>query len=116
MKKLRQIAEAATQGPWYHWGNATIGSTPDYVKNENTELVECYVWSEQENCIENAEHIAAFNPQTVLAMLDVSEAADRVSNSYNAHSYHKSLAVIDGVCPKQNYETKRAKLRELVGE
>lgn len=63
-KRLRELAEAATPGPWkeQHWKGAPDGCV--YSSNE---------WVSNAS-VENASFIAAANPQTVIALLDEIDA------------------------------------------
>ena len=89
LKKLREVAERATPGPWDE-GDGKYGET-GYVYCDNamgSAVAVCYgkalpytVFSrEQEKA--NAAFIATFNPQTILALLDAYEASARDAERY----------------------------------
>ena len=69
--KLRQLALAATPGPWSQGRSATGADCiwldgrhePEYAMGEDASWIDC-------NTRENAAFIAASNPQAVLALLD----------------------------------------------
>lgn len=69
-KKLRELANAATPGPWFvnedaNYGNIWVDSS---VTKEGVALCDGGDWIGP--CAANAAFIAAANPQTVLELLD----------------------------------------------
>jgi hypothetical protein len=80
LKKLREVAEKATPGPWLCSGRyigtprhmSYIGECRD--KNGN--------WSDDVLASSNGRYIATFNPQTILALLDAYEAIARDAERY----------------------------------
>ena len=76
---LRKVAEAATPPPWYvvrlpgHEFAADVGTTPD---PDVGQAVAAATLADPACLIEDAEHIAAFDPATVLTLLDRLEAAE----------------------------------------
>ncbi len=82
MKRLREIAEAAQAGGWPDDGQWVDGSLSD------DDLV---TWLGQEN----AEHFAVFDPPTVLALLDVAEAARAVADPSIGDRLPIALGVLD---------------------
>ena len=75
LAELRKVAEAATQGIWYVrrdsiLSSATEGSLIPRIAGET-------------GSDENAEHIAAFDPATVLALLDRLEDAEAAEDEHD---------------------------------
>lgn len=72
LAELRQIAEAATPGPWEAWQNPEYAGW--WVQRRDRDAGESVPrWRVRvlgHNPKANAEHIASFDPPTVLAMLD----------------------------------------------
>jgi hypothetical protein len=77
LKKLREVAEKATPGPWLYRGkSASFHSLPE----EGTAYTYGPSIMEPEDNLlkdQDAEFIATFNPQTILALLDAYEAIAR---------------------------------------
>ena len=79
LAELRRIAEAATPGPWQWAGSRDKGDPHAYVyagdyASEGEPDLWCEIVSE---CPEaDAQHIAAFDPTTALALLDRIEALE----------------------------------------
>lgn len=77
---LRKVAEAATPG---EWDASCIGSEGYHLMATNTDgpkrriVVARCTYEKWETDRANAEHIAAFHPATVLALLDLIESAPR---------------------------------------
>lgn len=67
LKRLREIANAATPGPWRA---AEYGAV---MTMENEDVAQGDLGQVEEN----AAHIAAFNPETVIALLDRIEALEK---------------------------------------
>lgn len=73
VKRLRKVAEAATPGPW----SACVRNSLMAVTTADGGLsVSTVGMPEHPGAIEDAGHIAAFDPPTVLALLDRLEAAE----------------------------------------
>ena len=78
LKKLREVAMAATPGPWHrnippasHYNTIFSGrNTHVLALTPNNKHVEA-----------NAEFVTEFNPQTILALLDAYEASARDAES-----------------------------------
>lgn len=120
LAELRQTAEAATQGEWY------IGPTPRFLaqgqihewggqthypvtirSTEHTEEL-ATTWTYLLPSDANAAHIAAFDPPTVLALLDaLAEAQQRAENAerglHDAYSDIETLKEGPDAC--SNYST-----------
>lgn len=77
---LRDIANAATEGPWDQW-NPSVGESHISIAHKVAwRSVESATSFEDDQEIPHwadATHIAAFDPPTVLALLDRAEAAER---------------------------------------
>ena len=81
LKKLREVALAATPGPWHSPGLNEVHDA-----DHNT-VAETHLFDEDDNAMEeesdaNAEFIATLNPQTILALLDAYEASARDAERY----------------------------------
>lgn len=82
LAQLRQIAEAATPGPWHYIPKTFHGDDTELtagVAAEDGTAVVC-ISALAEEGIENpidALHIATFDPPTVLRLLKVANAAER---------------------------------------
>lgn len=88
--KLRKIAEAATPGPWDP-GKSEKGDSPAMVYCDDAtgqRVADCtgrFLFFTQEQMKRNAAHIAAFDPPTVLALIDkVSDAQTRIAELEDA--------------------------------
>ena len=83
---LREAAENATPGRWeYYPGKTSIEYNVDSMDEDQGSIV--YVDSgdfTKKQTDMNGEFIAAANPDTVLALLDEVEAADRLNADYRA--------------------------------
>lgn len=82
---LRQVAEAATPGPWEHgtgdWCHMSgwqIGR-PDAGSMDGFRPI---AFTGTENYDDDAAHIATFDPPTVLALIDALEAAEAQDDHY----------------------------------
>jgi hypothetical protein len=73
MNGLRTIAEAATPGPWERDGD-TVRGWKRYMFSDGTDGFEIVPSAGAFQSNEDAEFIATFDPETVLALLDVAEA------------------------------------------
>ena len=91
LTKLRKIAEAATPGPWEAgmttFGDPNDGPTHSCVREAGSEWFDHVAASE--GCGEadlNMAHIAAFDPPTVLELIDeVERLRGVVESDYNAN-------------------------------
>ena len=116
ISKLRKTAAAATPGPW---GADSIGYAEDDVRVQVT----CGAWdlamidasappelrdTSVEQRIADAAHIATFDPPTVLAMLDVIEAAEGWLGDDDQTPGH-------AVGEKKNVRTALARFHDLFG-
>ncbi|OUN01374.1 MAG: hypothetical protein BAA04_07085 [Firmicutes bacterium ZCTH02-B6] len=91
LAKLREIAEAATPGPWSMHsepefsGPWSVGA--DHLPDSTVATAWAIEWS-AEAAQANAQHIAAFDPTTALELLDALGAAraeaDRLRKQYEA--------------------------------
>lgn len=100
---LRQLAEAATPGPWRVCAG---GRAPYVAAAAGTPIVDLEITGAQIDFEQaDAEHIAAFGPETALALLAVVEAAQRFRQI--------RLASTDG---KQTQRGQRSKLLQEMGE
>jgi len=91
MERLREIAEAATAGPW-RWGSDeeyATGGWPDTFL-VSAQMRPLWDGKEQETVVldgaeartlGDAEFIATFNPALVSLLLDVAEAAENLDES-----------------------------------
>ena len=82
LNKLREIAEAATPGPW-EAGMTTFGDPRDGATHACVRVADAH-WTDHlvvsEGCAEadrNMAHIATFDPPTVLALIDELEQLHR---------------------------------------
>jgi hypothetical protein len=77
--ELRKIAEAATPGPWYEVVNDMIGGLAVSPNNKPCSQLDTRngegTVADLLNADADATHIATFDPPTILALLDVVEAA-----------------------------------------
>jgi len=89
IKQLREVAQAATPGPWDYVANGAglprnrVGVTMkdsigDGYSSRCVALV-CAI-DDFDDIEPNAAHIAAFNPELILRLLDVVEAAQGINN------------------------------------
>lgn len=84
MRSLREIAEAATLGPWVLASEEYAGITDHTILNgkvgagQHAIATSSSVFSRRAG--DDAEFIAAFDPTTVLALLDVAEAASELND------------------------------------
>ncbi|WP_181578172.1 ead/Ea22-like family protein [Arthrobacter sp. AQ5-05] len=77
---LRKTAEAATPGPWEMWNPAVGGSHISIAGKlawRSIESASSFADDEKIPHWADARHIAAFDPPTVLALLDRVEAAEK---------------------------------------
>lgn len=82
LDKLRKLAESATPGPWQTEGGMNLYV---FTANNHTMIAESRgtgagLSDEQQTA--NAAFIASANPATILALLDVVEAAQEVNAVY----------------------------------
>lgn len=110
IKAPREIAEAATPGPW-RWRDGLKGSwrlSPGVLIADGTDGTPGGDSQDQAN----AAHIATFNPSTVLALLDRVEVAererDRAWNTARAAALDQALAQRDAA------EARAAALQEAL--
>lgn len=94
LARLREVAEAATPGPW-QWWQGDILATEDRgklfilaaLRNGNAGATvrfrRDHVMDAEPDGHPDAEHIATFDPSTVLALLDVAETADGLLTHYH---------------------------------
>jgi hypothetical protein len=79
LKKWREVAAKATPGPWHQ--HALMVSASDKYISRGDDICHCGLGmrpnSEINQSESNAEFIATFNPQTILALLDAHEAIAR---------------------------------------
>lgn len=89
VKKLRELAKKVTPGPWAVDTECLDGHGRLYVSKGSSNYLlgrilevfqNCLVRSEQR--MANAEYIAAVDPQTILALLDRLEAAEKDAERY----------------------------------
>lgn len=89
LDRLRTIAEQASEGPWAHQPPPQDGTIHRIRKVDDHGLpffvarAEDTGYSERSSFRQraaDAEHIARFDPPTVLALLDVAEAAETVDD------------------------------------
>lgn len=73
LQKLRTLAEAAVAGPWVADTRlGTVETAPGPV----------WQWIARDMTIPNAEYVAAADPQTVLALLDViADLSDQIAEA-----------------------------------
>ena len=76
LKELRRVAEAATPGEWLEDINKYKTDTGSIVIDSQVYIEGSYPLDVFEET--NAKHIATFNPQTAIALLDRLEALERV--------------------------------------
>lgn len=99
LKKLRELAEKATPGPWvvkyrdksyqaYHWVESEHGDLgePEDGGGLGTSTPE------------NAEYIAAANPVVMLKLLDVVEAAYNMNQSLQSLPWRRLSKTDDTLC------------------
>lgn len=88
LKKLREVALAATPGPWHAGPNGKVWRRPVHDLYEyggsvagDSSVAQAFeghhMWQNKFPQDANAEFIATFNPQTILALLDAYEASAR---------------------------------------
>lgn len=75
LKRLRELATAATPGDWRYIGQGDI-------EDENGRDIGCVYLRSDSGPDANGMFIAAANPQTVLALLDALEAEQRNAKRY----------------------------------
>jgi len=79
--ELRKIAEAATPGPWYEVVNDLIGGLAVSPNNKPCSQLDTRngegTVADLLNADADATHIATFDPPTILALLDVVDAASK---------------------------------------
>jgi len=111
LTKLREIAEAATKGPWEvgvtTFGDPNDGPTHSCVREAGSEWFDHVAASE--GCDEadlNMAHIAAFDPPTVLLLIDEIERLQRwnysnlSSESYGSDSIMRRAPITIVYLPK----------------
>lgn len=90
LEHLRKIAQSATQGPWEHdysdgWGRGVLIDESRVQTNHThgtrswSDVIACaahgYDYQITDDAFKNMQHIATFNPLTILALLDSLEEA-----------------------------------------
>jgi len=79
---LREIAEAATPGPWESVVSTYSSECSDYegarIPGVAEDISDYYIGTVPPLDVDDAAHIAAFDPPTVLALIDRLEAAEAV--------------------------------------
>lgn len=80
---LRAVADVATPGPWEHNHEGLQGGEVIRAAAGRVARVYANTWPQHLPDCENAAFIAAFDPPTVLALLDRLEAAEaRLASRY----------------------------------
>lgn len=75
---LRKTAEAATPGPWTRDGVGVLGAREDWDGGKGpARIMKAMMPWRTERMEANAEHVATFNPETVLALLSRLEQAEQ---------------------------------------
>jgi hypothetical protein len=99
VQALRELAQKATPSPWQIAQSEVIGIVQREDREEGIwygrDLVECVGDEDDPQAVADAYFIAACDPQTVLALLDVAEAAYVFLNAENndprIEGYFKAL-------------------------
>src|ERR1700761_4373601 len=79
LKKLREVALAATPGPWSR-NIPPASHYPTIFAGRNTHVLALTATNKQVEA--NAEFVTTFNPQTILALLDAYEASAKDAERY----------------------------------
>ncbi len=78
LDELRQVAERATPGPWEREGTGVLGEREAWdLGNGPARIMKAQMPWQRERMEANAEHVATFDPPTVLALIDRAEAAEQ---------------------------------------
>ncbi|EPU2858167.1 ead/Ea22-like family protein [Escherichia coli] len=97
-RALREAAEKATPGPWYVHDKPCEDGNYGIDTSDKEFLAEAVVWwgfSRQSIWREeDAKHIAAANPATVLALLDELEAAEKRIAELNEFVQHVKKCLV----------------------
>lgn len=90
LKKLRELAEAATPGPWEVSGTGQQVLKEADVPYGNQRICETNSMAShypgKTSCWKNIAFIAAANPETVIALLDRIEKLERIAKDFTSHS------------------------------
>lgn len=106
LSRLKQLAEAATPGPWEAYGTWVAEVTAHAAGDPeapDTRLLECDEF--------NADYIAAANPQTILALLALVEAGQKIRDRLEADI---GLMPPDEAAELLSYDAARQALEEML--
>ncbi|TLK56296.1 ead/Ea22-like family protein [Glutamicibacter sp. V16R2B1] len=91
LDQLRQVAKRATPGPWARKGTAVLGPREPWdLGTGPARIIAAQMPWQRDRMEANAEHVATFDPPTVLALIDRAEAAEAAVS--NQRSVVKTLA------------------------
>lgn len=106
LDELRKVAEAATPGPWTRDGVGVLGAREDWDLGKGpARIMAAQMPWRRERMEANAEHVATFDPPTVLALLSrleqAEQAVQRVRDACESDSYdmHKDYGNGELVVP-----------------
>ncbi|EPS7880400.1 ead/Ea22-like family protein [Escherichia coli] len=90
---LREIAKLATQGEWVAFISPGTGTYAVHTPGDKRceDVIKWTGFDGQKNAENNARYIAAFNPETVLALLDELEAAEKRNAELESGSQAQKL-------------------------
>ena len=112
LAKARAIAAAATPGPWGH--NDGMMSPPVDAQDPTNEFLWVPVIHRNGGVSpRDAEHIARFDPPTVLAMLDAVEAAGKW---HEVSMIPGNFTVKDTFASERDFIDKLARFYDLIGD
>lgn len=94
LAEMRRIAEAATPGEWKADGPA------GNLDSSECRVAEVVVWGEAD-----AQHIAAFDPPTALALLDELERLREEMDSMVPKDWHGLMAILEDIYPEGIFPT-----------
>ncbi len=97
LKKLREVALAATPGPWLYRGKS---NSWHHVPPEGSSYRYGHSILDVDNELKEADvcFIQTFNPQTILALLDAYKASARDAERYR---HLKSIVIFDHQLPRR---------------
>lgn len=96
---LRKTAEAATPGPWTRDGVGVLGAREDWDGGKGpARIMKAMMPWRRERMEANAEHVATFNPETVLNLLSRLEQAEQavqrvrdLAEEFDKHDYPRGI-------------------------